>query len=124
VLATLSFVGLLVSLDCYHLSILFLLVQIWCSSLFVHLADVRVGHFVCWLELLLLLIPGFCLALVRLVAFGFPTINLSSYVLAHRPLNSYNQTPIFLNNHRIGLSFIFQTPKIVYFISFSYELQI
>jgi hypothetical protein len=61
---------LLVSLDCYHLSILLLLLdQIWCSGLFVHLADVGVGDFVCWLELLLLLIPGLRLALVRLVAF-------------------------------------------------------
>jgi hypothetical protein len=41
----LSFVGLLVGLDCYYLSILFLLDQIWCSSLFVHLVDVGVGDF-------------------------------------------------------------------------------
>jgi hypothetical protein len=40
-----SFVGLLVGLDCYHLSILFLLDQIWCSSLFIHLVDVGVGDF-------------------------------------------------------------------------------
>jgi hypothetical protein len=67
----LSFVGLLVSLDCYHLSILFLLDQIWCSGLFVHHVDVGVGDFACWLllELLFLLIPGLRLALVRLVAF-------------------------------------------------------
>jgi hypothetical protein len=65
----LSFVGMLVSLDCYHLSIIFLLDQIWCSDLFVYLADVGVGDFVCWLELLLLLIPSLRLALVRLVAF-------------------------------------------------------
>jgi hypothetical protein len=63
---------LLVGLDCYHLSILFILDQIWCSSLFVHLVDVGVGDFACWLFLelllliliLLLLIPGLCLALV------------------------------------------------------------
>jgi hypothetical protein len=60
---------LLVGLDCYHLSILFLLDQIWCSSLFVHLVDVGVGDFACWLLLELLLIPGLCLALERLVAF-------------------------------------------------------
>jgi hypothetical protein len=54
---------LLVSLNCYHLSILFLLDQIWCSGLFVRLVDVGVGDFVCWLELLLLLIPGLLLAL-------------------------------------------------------------
>jgi hypothetical protein len=55
-----SFVGLLVGLDCYHHSILF-----------IHFIDVGVGDFACWLllELLLLLIPGLCLALVRLVAF-------------------------------------------------------
>jgi hypothetical protein len=41
----------------------------WCSGLFIHIADVGVGDFVCWLELLLLLIPGLRLALVRLVAF-------------------------------------------------------
>jgi hypothetical protein len=62
-----SFVGL----DCYHVSILFLLDQIWYSDLFVHLVDVGVGDFACWLllELLLLLIPGLRLSLVRLMAF-------------------------------------------------------
>jgi hypothetical protein len=66
-----SFVGSLVGLDCYHFSILFLLDQIWCSGLFVHLVDVGVGDFACWLllEILLLLVPGLCLTLVRLVAF-------------------------------------------------------
>jgi hypothetical protein len=66
-----SLVSLLVGLDCYHLSIRFLLDQIWCSKLFVHLVDVGVGDFACWLllELLLLLIPGLRLALVRPVAF-------------------------------------------------------
>jgi hypothetical protein len=65
----LSFVCLLVGLDCYHISILFLLDQIWCSSLFFHLVDVGVGDFACWLLLELLLIPSLCLALERLVAF-------------------------------------------------------
>jgi hypothetical protein len=62
---------LLVGLDCYQLSILFLLDLVWCSSLFIHLIDVGVGDFACWLllELLILLIPGLRLALVRLVAF-------------------------------------------------------
>jgi hypothetical protein len=55
---------------------------------------------------------------------GFSRINPPSCVLAHRPVNSYNQTPGFLNNHRIELNFIFQTSKLVYFISFSYKLQI
>jgi hypothetical protein len=66
-----SFVGLLVGLDCYHLSILFLFDKIWCSSLFIHLVDLGVGDFACWLllELLLLLILGLRLALVRLVDF-------------------------------------------------------
>jgi hypothetical protein len=59
------FVGLLVGLVCYHLSILFLFDQVWCSSIFVHLVDVGVGDFACWL----LLIPALCLALERLVAF-------------------------------------------------------
>jgi hypothetical protein len=58
----------LVGLDCYHLSILFLLDQIWCSILFVHLVDVGVGDFVCWLLHELLLIPGLRLALEILVA--------------------------------------------------------
>jgi hypothetical protein len=40
-----SFVVLLVCLDFYHLSILFLLNQIWCSDLFVRLVDVGVGDF-------------------------------------------------------------------------------
>jgi hypothetical protein len=71
VFGSLSFVGLLVGLDCDHISILFLLDQIWCSSLFIHLIDVCVGDFALWLllELLLLLIPGIRLALVRLVVF-------------------------------------------------------
>jgi hypothetical protein len=67
----LSFVGLLVSLDYYYLSILFPLDQVWCSSHFAHLVDVGVGDFACWLflKLFLLLIPGLRLELVRLVAF-------------------------------------------------------
>jgi hypothetical protein len=64
-----SFVGLLVGLDRYHLSFLFILYQIWCSDLFVHLIDVGVGDFACCLLLELLLIPGLRLAFVRLVAF-------------------------------------------------------
>jgi hypothetical protein len=62
---------LLIGLDCYHLSIFFLLDQIWCSSLFVHLVDVVVGDFACWLllELLRLFTLGLRLALERLVAF-------------------------------------------------------
>jgi hypothetical protein len=40
-----SFVGLLVGLDSSHLSVLFLLDQLWRSSLFIHLADVGVGDF-------------------------------------------------------------------------------
>jgi hypothetical protein len=47
VFGPLSFVGLLVGLDCYHLSILFLFDQIWCSGHFVHLIDVGVGDFAC-----------------------------------------------------------------------------
>jgi hypothetical protein len=63
----LSFIGLLVVLDCYHLPILFLLHQIWCSIFFIHLVDVGVGDFSCCFFLLLLVGP--CLTLVRLVAF-------------------------------------------------------
>jgi hypothetical protein len=63
------FIGLLVGLDCYHLSILFLFDQVWCSSLFIHLVDVGVRHFACWLLLKLLLIPSLLLALKILVAF-------------------------------------------------------
>jgi hypothetical protein len=71
VFGPLSFVGLLVGLDCYHLSILFLFDQIWCSGHFVHLIDVGVGDFACLrlLELLLFLIPGLRLVLVRLLSF-------------------------------------------------------
>jgi hypothetical protein len=58
---SISFVGLLVGLNCYHLSILFILDQIWCSSLFVHLVDVGVGNFACWLLLELCLSPVFAL---------------------------------------------------------------
>jgi hypothetical protein len=60
-----------VGLDCYHLFILFLFDQVWCSNLFIHLVDVGVGDFACLLllELLPLLIPDLRLALVRLVAF-------------------------------------------------------
>jgi hypothetical protein len=61
--------GMLVGLDCYHLSILFLFDQVWCSSLFIHLVHVGVGDFACLLLLELLLIPGLRLALKRLVAF-------------------------------------------------------
>jgi hypothetical protein len=32
--------------------------------------------------------------------------------------------PILLNNYKIGINFVFSTPKHVYFISFRYELQI
>jgi hypothetical protein len=41
-----------------------------------------------------------------------------------RPLSYYKQTLVLLNNYRFGLNFVFQTPKLVYFISFAYELQI
>ena len=83
-----SFVGLLVGLDCYHLSILFLLDQIWCSILFVHLFDVGVGDFAWWLllELSPLFIPDHRLALERLVAFHVaqPTNHsFSLYRLVH-----------------------------------------
>jgi hypothetical protein len=59
-----SFVGLLVGLDCYHLSILFLFDQIWYKNLFMHLVDVGVRDFACWLLLELWLIPGLCHALL------------------------------------------------------------
>jgi hypothetical protein len=45
VFGPLYFIGLLVGLYRYQLSILFLLDQIWCSDLFVHLVDVGVGDF-------------------------------------------------------------------------------
>jgi hypothetical protein len=41
----------------------------------------------------------------------------------HAPI-SYKHTPDLLDNHRFGLNFVFQTSKLVYFISFSYKLQI
>jgi hypothetical protein len=71
VFGPLFFVGLLVSLDLYHLSNLFLLNQIWCGGLFVHLIDVGVGEFACWLllEIFLFLILGLRLALVIFVVF-------------------------------------------------------
>jgi hypothetical protein len=67
VFGPLSLVGLLIGLDCYHIFILFLLNQIWCSGLFVHLVDVGVGDLACWLFILFL--PSLRLVLVRLVAF-------------------------------------------------------
>jgi hypothetical protein len=54
----------------------------------------------------------------------FPGINPLSLEFACRPLESYKHTPSLLNNHRFGLNFVFQTSKLFYFISFSYELQI
>jgi hypothetical protein len=54
----------------------------------------------------------------------FLVINPPSCKFARRPLSSYKQTPDLLNNHRIRPSFVFQTSKLVYFMSFSYELQI
>jgi hypothetical protein len=67
----LSFVGLLVGLHCYHLSILFLFDRVWRNSLFIHLVDVGVGDLSCCLllKLLLLLISGLRVALVGLVDF-------------------------------------------------------
>jgi hypothetical protein len=40
-----SFVGLLASLDCYNLSIIFPFDQVWCINIFIHLVDVGVGDF-------------------------------------------------------------------------------
>jgi hypothetical protein len=54
----------------------------------------------------------------------FPGINPTSLEFVRRPLESYKWTPGLLNNDRFGLNFVFQTSKLVYFISFSYELQI
>jgi hypothetical protein len=70
-LATFSLLACLLALIAITFSFFFLLDLIWCSSIFVHLVDVGVGDFACWLlfELLLLLIPNLRLALVRLVAF-------------------------------------------------------
>jgi hypothetical protein len=48
-----SFVGLLVGLDCYHLSILFLFDQVWCSNLFILLV----------MQVLEILLVGFCFGL-------------------------------------------------------------
>jgi hypothetical protein len=49
----------------------FVLIKYGVAAFFVHLVDVGVGDFDCWLllELLLLLILGLRLALVRLMAF-------------------------------------------------------
>jgi hypothetical protein len=63
--------------------------------------------------------------------FDFAKRTLSSRVIEPTVLRLYaqapklyKQTPALLNNYRIGTIFIFQTSKFVYFISFSYELQI
>jgi hypothetical protein len=56
--------------------------------------------------------------------FRFPGINPSSLEFECKPLESYKRTPVLLNNHRFGLNFVFQTSKLDYLISFSYELQI
>jgi hypothetical protein len=49
---------------------------------------------------------------------SFLRINPSSLGFACRPLDSYKQTPDLLNNRRFGPNFVFQTSKLVYFISF------
>jgi hypothetical protein len=49
---------------------------------------------------------------------GFLRINPSSYTLVRRPLFSYKQIPDLFSNHGIGPNFVFQTSKLVYFISF------
>jgi hypothetical protein len=55
---------------------------------------------------------------------GFLGINPPSLEFARRPLESYKRTRDLINNQRFGLNFVFQISKCVYFISFSYELQI
>jgi hypothetical protein len=62
--------------------------------------------------------------MVDLDPLGFPRINPLSLVFACRPLKSCRLNPRLINNHIIRPIFIFQTSKLVYFISFSYELQI
>jgi hypothetical protein len=81
----LSFVGLLVCLDVYHLAIPFLFNQIWCSRLFVHLVAIGVGDFACWPFLLLLI--DLRLALVRLVVFHVTELENHNFSL-HRLVHS------------------------------------
>jgi hypothetical protein len=54
----------------------------------------------------------------------FLDINSSSLVFARRPLSICRKAPALLFYRRIGPSFVFSIPKLVYFISFAYELQI
>jgi hypothetical protein len=49
-----------------------------------------------------------------------PTV-LTLYVQSPELLQT---NPILLNNCRFGLNFVFQIPKLIYFISFAYEPQI
>jgi hypothetical protein len=55
---------------------------------------------------------------------GFMRINPPSFVFSRRPLHFCRKTPNLLVYRRIGPSFVFCIPKLVYFISFAYELQI
>jgi hypothetical protein len=66
-LAPFPLVTCLLALIAITFPFFFLFDQVWCSSLFVHLVDVCVGYFACWLLLELFLIPGLRLALERLV---------------------------------------------------------
>jgi hypothetical protein len=54
----------------------------------------------------------------------FLEINPSSLVFARRPLSFCRKAPDLLVYRRNRPSFVFWIPKLVYFISFSYELQI
>jgi hypothetical protein len=55
---------------------------------------------------------------------GFLKTNPSSLSFARRSLFSFKQTTNLLINHRFRPNFVFWTPKLVYLISFKYELQI
>jgi hypothetical protein len=70
--------------------------------------------------------PGYPFVVVVLLKtpLGFLRIEpvvLRLYTQVHELLQT---DPILLNNYRIGLNFVFSTFKLVYFIDFTYELQI
>ena len=70
--------------------------------------------------------PEYPFAVVDLLKtpLGFLRIEPTVLRLYAQSLELLQTDPILLNNYRSGLNFVFQTPKLVYFISFAYELQI
>jgi hypothetical protein len=67
--------------------------------------------------------PGYPFAVVVLLKtpLGFLRIEPPILVLYAQAPELLQTDPILLNNYIFGLNFVFQIPKLVYFISFAYE---